>query len=262
MGDSVSNLTVPTEGICAGHKCDACSMCRKGACCRRDRPDYRLPEVGTWPEPMFGELGRLERPDDEHVICHICGGAYKHMGLHANQSHGVWADEYRAYFGLNRLQGLTGRAWARTHSAAASEPERLAFLETVRVIPTPEQHSATMTGMKERAQSIESKRQARTLPDRPCTVCGEPVTRRNALTILTGLSHGVRPKTCSAECQKRAAHPLAGDLPCTVCGKPVTRRKVSRGRPKTCGGDECKRAAIARGQKARAQERRQRNRVT
>jgi len=59
------------QAACDGHACDACTVCRTGACCRRDRPDYVLPELGAWNGPLFGRLGVLAL-DDAQAECHIC----------------------------------------------------------------------------------------------------------------------------------------------------------------------------------------------
>jgi len=71
-GSSMTNLIMATEGPCQGHLCDNCSICRRGRCCRRDRPDYHLPEEGGWEGEIHGEMGVLTA-DDEKVQCHICG---------------------------------------------------------------------------------------------------------------------------------------------------------------------------------------------
>src|SRR5579871_3294368 len=103
LSDSAAESTVATAA-CVDHRCDHCAACRGGSCCRRDRPDWRLPELGSWSGPMFGQLGVLAQHGDL-VECHICGQAFRMLASHVWRRHDVWADEYRAYFGLSAKRG-------------------------------------------------------------------------------------------------------------------------------------------------------------
>lgn len=47
--------------------------------------------------PAAGEIAYDERG---HVICHICGRAYKRLGSHIRESHGMTISEYKEEFGL------------------------------------------------------------------------------------------------------------------------------------------------------------------
>lgn len=113
-------LTIPTEGCCAGHPCDNCPTCQKGRCCRRDNPDYRLPELGEWDGPIYGELGVLN-DDGEKVECHCCGEWYASVCVHAWHSHDLTADEYKSIFGLPLSRGAVTPA-QRSKLRAANEP--------------------------------------------------------------------------------------------------------------------------------------------
>jgi len=95
------------DAACFDHPCDSCSVCRAGSCCRRDHPDYTLPEFGSWTGPVFGARGVLAR-DDRHAECHMCGRRFRMLATHVWKTHGVWADEYRAMFGLSASRGLVG----------------------------------------------------------------------------------------------------------------------------------------------------------
>ena len=94
---------------CVGHDCDGCRTCRHGRCCKRDLPNYHLPEFGSWEGPVFGALGVLD-DDGEHVQCHVCGELFRALARHLWAAHGIWSAEYKAYFGLNNSQGLVGGA--------------------------------------------------------------------------------------------------------------------------------------------------------
>ena len=101
-------LGVTAQPVCAGHSCDGCRTCARGTCCRRDLPDYRLPEFGSWSGPIFGRLGVLIL-GEVGAECHICGAAFRMLATHVWKAHGLWADEYRALFGLSARRGLVGR---------------------------------------------------------------------------------------------------------------------------------------------------------
>jgi hypothetical protein len=106
------------ETPCDDHRCDSCVVCRRGACCRRDRADWRLPETGSWPGAVFGQLGVLAR-DARGAECHICGRVFRMLATHVWRTHQLWADEYRAYFGLGAKRGLAGYDTSAKLRAAA-----------------------------------------------------------------------------------------------------------------------------------------------
>jgi hypothetical protein len=60
-------------------------------------------EVGS--TDGFGKYGVLELRGHE-LICHECGQAKRHLGLHVYRSHGLLAAEYRRRHGLARGRGL------------------------------------------------------------------------------------------------------------------------------------------------------------
>lgn len=53
---------------------------------------------------FMGTIGRTE--DGEYLQCHICGGLYKSLGVHAAKKHGVGENEYRERFKLARQTPL------------------------------------------------------------------------------------------------------------------------------------------------------------
>jgi predicted nucleic acid-binding Zn ribbon protein/DNA-binding CsgD family transcriptional regulator len=83
---------------CSDHPCDNCARCLRGQCCRYDRP---LPALGDWEGQIYGELGVLAADEDgQQVQCHVCGGSFRSVGVHAVQAHQLSAREYKAIFGL------------------------------------------------------------------------------------------------------------------------------------------------------------------
>lgn len=105
----MSSLVIATEGCCKGHPCDNCKTCQSGRCCRRDNPDYKLPALGEWDGPIYGELGVLN-DDGEKVECHCCGDWIVGLGNHLTKAHDLTAQEYKAIFGLPLSKGLLSQA--------------------------------------------------------------------------------------------------------------------------------------------------------
>jgi hypothetical protein len=60
-------------------------------------------EVGS--TDGHGKYGVLDRRGRE-LICHECGQAHRHLGLHVYRAHGLRAAEYRKRHGLARGRGL------------------------------------------------------------------------------------------------------------------------------------------------------------
>lgn len=137
-------LPIAAEGCCAGHGCDDCRTCQRGRCCRRDNPEYRLPKLGDWDGPIYGELGVVARPDGDKAECHICGESFHHVTIHAAWIHDVTAEEYRALFGLTVRDSMVSLSNANRLSRRAKDgnmAERLQGLDPRHGL-TPEQWSA------------------------------------------------------------------------------------------------------------------------
>ena len=150
------SLKLASAGPCEGHACDNCPMCRRGTCCRRDNPSYKLPVVGEWSGALHGKLGKLEC-DGTRVQCHCCGEYFLALGHHILSAHNLLACEYKALFGLKR-RGLLGPAVRKEMEIRG----RRKALEELRLYPerlrdcklTPEQMSQRLRG---RPLSLEVK---------------------------------------------------------------------------------------------------------
>lgn len=133
-------LPIATEGCCTGHPCDSCKTCQSGRCCRRDNPDYKLPELGEWDGPIYGELGVLN-DDGERLECHACGEWFAGLNHHAWAAHDLLAREYKATFGLNMNTALVSAA-VSTRLRKNGEYLRDNYHKGgVNIKMTPEQHS-------------------------------------------------------------------------------------------------------------------------
>jgi hypothetical protein len=93
---------------------------------------------------VSGDLGILAVSADEtQVQCHCCGAWKTRLGGHILWEHDLFADEYRALFGLRQRTGLAAPAYkdrVRTRNAARLariRPEQSYFTTL-----TPEQHAA------------------------------------------------------------------------------------------------------------------------
>lgn len=113
-----SKLPIATEGPCKGHPCDNCATCRRGRCCRRDNPDYKLPGFGEWDGPIWGKPGVLDE-NEQGVECHCCGGRYKQLGHHTIVAHDLTAAEYKSIFGFSRHFGLLSKSSSQKHREAS-----------------------------------------------------------------------------------------------------------------------------------------------
>lgn len=61
------------------------------------------------PLPPRGVVARDHRG---YVVCHICGRAYKRLGSHARESHGLTIAEYKSKFGLCGSAKTTERMYS------------------------------------------------------------------------------------------------------------------------------------------------------
>lgn len=220
-------LIEPTPNSpCWGHPCDGCHLCKKGRCCRKDMPDYKLPHPGSWDGPIYGEIGLLREADGK-VECHICGTTFRSLPIHVFRKHGVWPDEYKILFGINVGTGLVCSSTAaafRDHCRRLRADGRMSSGGIPR---TPEQLSALLRGRRNRAQGLRtikaaaSKRpyygdkiaetKTKGAPWLLCPVCQKEFKRNHR-----------RKKYCSPECGREGArianrHPWYDSI-CQGCG--------------------------------------------
>lgn len=57
-------------------------------------------------------LGKIEYDHRGYVVCHICGRAYKRLGSHIKESHGMSIAEYKAKFELCNKSKTTERNYS------------------------------------------------------------------------------------------------------------------------------------------------------
>lgn len=160
----MTTLTIPTEGPCRGHPCDNCKTCQSGRCCRKDNPDYKLPGLGEWDGPVYGELGVLN-DDGEKVECHCCGEWYQQLTKHVEAAHDLTTREYKSIFGLRLKSGLVSTAVHQRRSQSAlynvEHNPNMHLLTGEMINQTPEQISEFHR--KRRRTPFEKERQRATV---------------------------------------------------------------------------------------------------
>lgn len=215
-----------------GHECDGCLSCRKGKCCRKDNPSYRLPELGEI-KPFFGTLGWLT-DDGERAECHVCGGWYGHLGAHVSRAHDLLPEEYKSAFGLNQGTGLIGpktrglRQLNTDHLRPYNDLGKQALASM-----TKEQRTANSQGrrsLEAKARYAAAAERNRRIETHQCEICGKSF-------IASGHDQNER-RTCGRRECWRAVQRLRGlkKVTCVICGTSWTQTSsVVR---KTCS-DEC-----------------------
>jgi ROS/MUCR transcriptional regulator protein len=154
-------LEIAINGPCDGHLCDACNVCRKGRCCKKDNPHYKLPVIDDWDGPVYGDRGVLIR-DDESVECHACGKSYKSLQTHARNTHGLDAREYKSIFGLMESTPLVCERISRGMRSVAQQLMRENYDRIVAQLtisrPTPEQASDMQRNRRKSIEEVEKRR--------------------------------------------------------------------------------------------------------
>lgn len=238
-----SALVVADEGCCAGHLCDQCVWCRKGQCCRQDNPGYRLPTLGDWDGPIYGQLGQREIIGDT-ITCHICGESYRALGRHVWAKHNVTAEEYKHLFGLS-TRGLV--APVTREKLQKKTPEQLVRLQAQLPVLTPEQLSAYTRG-RPTAIEVRQKLTGGGRVEVTCVICGATVQRWRCKLQR-------HQPVCSPACQQVLLHGVATrsrggrvSFICPVCGTAAEayRSSIERTRTPTCRDPACTREVLRR----------------
>ncbi len=234
-------LTLATEGCCKGHPCDNCKTCQAGRCCRRDNPNYKLPELGDWDGPIYGRLGVLET-DGDKCECHICGAWFHGLNRHAWNTHNLLAREYKALFGLNLTSALmspqASQRWSAIHGP------RLAIIRPL-VMPslTPEQLSLRLSGRKQAPQMKLNPEY---------TSIRKQSAKKAHETIKTRMSKNDGHIWWTP---KERKHPEKVELVCVFCGRSRYVEPCVANRYKTCGAAECQHLAHVQSGRASAEAR-------
>lgn len=187
-------LEIACDGPCAGHHCDQCRTCRSGHCCRRDNPNYTLPEMGSWEGATYGDLGVLV-DDGARVECHCCGKWFRTLARHIWHAHDLTTHEYRALFGLGKRRGLCSAAV----SAAQAEVQRKRMPEVMAKLAIARDALAARTP----EQIYADRHQPLRLETRKAVSQGRGGIKTNICQTCGGSFSGYwvkRRRACSPEC--------------------------------------------------------------
>lgn len=124
------------------------------------RGTARILEEANPRKALHGEMGRFEK-DEERAMCHLCGGWFRNVGVHAYQRHGLTADEYRREFSLMSKTALVSEG----HSEGCRERQKArtidGFLEAGRAAAEGRAASGRPASTEGgRARTLEEKRSA------------------------------------------------------------------------------------------------------
>jgi len=88
---------------------------------------------------VFGQVGILNIADSK-LECHVCGNYFASLPVHVFRIHGMWPEEYKVLFGLNKSTGLVGPKTANKLSVLLKSRRRNGQM-LGGYLPTPEQVS-------------------------------------------------------------------------------------------------------------------------
>lgn len=127
------------------------------------RGTARILEEANPRKALHGEMGRFEK-DDERAMCHLCGGWFRNVGVHAYQRHGLTADEYRREFSLMSKTALVSEGYSEECRERQKARTIDGFLEAGRAAAEGRTASGrpapTEKGQRGRARALEEKRSA------------------------------------------------------------------------------------------------------
>lgn len=175
---------------------------------------------------------------------------------HVRAAHGLTPGEYRALFGLNRLQALAGSALRRTRSEASAphlapyqgelSAERLREVEGERLRavagrPMREQARLEARGSPKRREAAErlrreyaeGLRESRADPAHLAAIRPKALEARREKLRDPGYSAALGRKLSDA----RGGRVLGA---CAVCGKETERTRARAARSRTCGASACR----------------------
>jgi hypothetical protein len=193
-----------------------------------------------------------ENEAEGRAICHFCGGAYRQVGTHSLQAHGIRSAEYRELVGLSESFPLSSLGWRRRKSAEmkqrhaegdnsipdvnAAGMQAAARAASMNRRGVPKRYSAKLAAKSGHVAywSDLSHRQPSPTPRKHtqgqrCVICDVLFTPiKAARSISTGRilwSHCNRRMTCSEPCKqemaRRTNRVVAADGKLRFNGKPV-----------------------------------------
>ena len=151
----------------------------------------------------FGRYGVPEQTEDG-LVCHECGQAHQHLGLHVARAHGVTAAAYRDAHGLKRSRGLVASAVREKIAQNARQRYSDGGSERLKAVRDPTAATAARQALA-RPRSAEAAAilaAAATRP-RPHTRTGRVVVCQSCGAEFCPLVGAKRRRFCSRSCASR-----------------------------------------------------------
>lgn len=104
------------------------------------------------------EHGKIEYDVNGKVICHICGKAYKRLGTHVKESHGMTIAEYKEEFGLCANAKTTEENYSKMMASYALEHNMDEMLKVVGKNTRIKKGNSMRKNKQARLQEIINKR--------------------------------------------------------------------------------------------------------
>lgn len=168
------------------------------------------------PDGGFGMFGRLDYTEGG-LVCHECGRAFRHLGLHAWRAHGMRADDYRRAHGLARSRGLVA---ADVHEAIRRNAARrmnTAAGETFVAARNPARAAAVrLAAGQQWAPQVRAEHARRTAARNRSRRSGRVIVCEWCGAAFCPLVGAARRRFCTRSCASRAGRQAA----CRGVGKP------------------------------------------
>ncbi|MFS0140308.1 MucR family transcriptional regulator [Corynebacterium striatum] len=156
----------------------------------------------------YGRYGYLDG-DDERIICHECGRAYKSLAAHAQMAHQMTAEDYRDAHGIpKRIPLISSEVSAAKSEKSKAQVGSEAWMRfEAKRDPTAASHARDKTAFQLRGADIEahSERARQNIKGakkriRPCVVCGRPPMKT-----------GMKTPACSDLCSRINYYRVSSD---------------------------------------------------
>jgi hypothetical protein len=110
----------------------------------------------------YGYMGALGRTaDGTYLECHVCGGLYKNLGIHAAKKHGLKEDDYRSKFRLSAGTTLAAPQLVERYVRAAANVPSSVMMQRLENLRRGRQTTTHRTWSK----SLEQKNKEGVCPD-------------------------------------------------------------------------------------------------
>jgi hypothetical protein len=211
---------------------------------------------------IHGRRGMLHYVGPDKAQCHVCGKAFKALGLHVVQAHGMSCDEYRREFRLPPGLGLVGSSlherFSEVHGPRLLETLKLANARSGARL---KQLATDPAWVRARAETASAVHGGRATEARSCVICRTVFvvrrsSRRKTCQGIGSPCHRVlqrRLKRTAATRKRPRAASRARKMQiktCPVCSHDYVT-PLGTNQRQTCGQSECVRGRARQTQTGR-----------